>query len=82
MDRTDEYRQKATSSLLLAKRVTDEAMRVRLLNYALYWFRLAELADKNYRSDLTYEWPPRPEGRNRSQNELPAKRDHRTRDAA
>jgi hypothetical protein len=63
MDRTDQYRVKAESCLSLAERTTDGARRSRLLDYALYWFRLAELADKNHGLDLVYEWPPRPEKR-------------------
>jgi hypothetical protein len=63
MDRTGEYRLKATSCLSLAQRMTQGARRSRLLDYALYWFRLAELADKNHGLDLVYEWPPRPENR-------------------
>jgi hypothetical protein len=56
-NRTDEYRRNAHNAMFLSRRASDEPMRMRFLEWALHWFRLAEMGDKNDRLDLATEWP-------------------------
>jgi hypothetical protein len=62
-NRAEEYRLKAQNCLFVAKAASGEGNRVRLVQLALYWFRLADQAAKNGRTDLVDEWPPRPADR-------------------
>ena len=52
------YRAKAAECLAMASSITDPDSRVSLLKMARKWLRLAELAEKNGRTDLVYETPP------------------------
>jgi len=52
------YRANAAECLVMASSVTDASNRASLLNMASAWLRLAELAEKNGRTDLVYETPP------------------------
>jgi len=52
------YRANAAECLVMASSVTDPNNRKSLLDMASAWLRLAEMADKNSRTDLVYETPP------------------------
>jgi hypothetical protein len=53
------YRANAAECLVMASSVTDANNRKSLLDMASAWLRLAEMAEKNDRTDLVYETPPR-----------------------
>ena len=50
--RTGEYRIRAQDALAQANRASDEASRLRFLDWAMHWFRLAEMGEKNNPVDL------------------------------
>ena len=56
----DEYRRLAANCVSMAERVTDHQFKASLVDMAGAWLRLAEQAEKNSRTDLVYETPPRP----------------------
>ncbi len=58
MNSAELYRAKATECVAMASGMTDANNRASLLNMASAWLRLAELAEKNGRTDLVYETPP------------------------
>ena len=58
MNSAELYRANAAECLVMASSVTDASNRASLLNMASAWLRLAELAEKNSRTDLVYETPP------------------------
>jgi hypothetical protein len=60
MDKADEYRRLAANCVSMAERVTDHQFKASLVDMAGAWLRLAEQAEKNSRTDLVYETPPRP----------------------
>jgi hypothetical protein len=53
----EEYRRNATACLVLASQVTDRTNGVILIKMADLWTQLAELAEKNSKTDLVYETP-------------------------
>jgi hypothetical protein len=53
-----EYSAKAIWHLELAERETDVEKKTENLTLALSYMRLAQLAEKNARTDLVYETPP------------------------
>jgi len=53
-----EYRAKAIWHLEIAERDSDLDSKTENLTLALSYMRLAQLADKNARTDLVYETPP------------------------
>jgi hypothetical protein len=55
----DRYRQNAIDCLRLASETNDPGGKVVLLDMAQSWVRLADQAQKNLRTDLVYETPPR-----------------------
>jgi hypothetical protein len=57
MRTAEEYRAKAIE-FLEAARVTDPPRKARLIDMALSYLRLAELAYKNSATDIVYETPP------------------------
>jgi len=58
VNRAELYRANAAECLVMASSVTDTNNRASLLNMASAWLRLAELAEKNGRTDLVYETSP------------------------
>ena len=56
-NRTGEYRIRAHNALSMASRATDEPTRLRFLEWAIHWLRLAQMGEKNDRLDLATEWP-------------------------
>lgn len=52
------YRANAAECLVMASSITDANNRKSLLDMASAWLRLADLAEKNGRTDLVYETPP------------------------
>jgi hypothetical protein len=52
-----EYRRLASNHLEQAKVVAEEAARLEHIDRALGYLRLAEQAEKNLKTDLTYETP-------------------------
>ena len=57
--RADLYREYAVECLLLARDAKDPDKKPMLLAMAEAWAKLAEQAEKNARTDLAYEPPPR-----------------------
>ena len=57
--RTNRYRQNAIDCLRLASEANDPGAKAVLLDMAQSWVRLADQAQKNLRTDLVYETPPR-----------------------
>jgi hypothetical protein len=55
----DRYRQNAIDCLRLASETNDPGGKAVLLDMAQSWVRLADQAQKNLRTDLVYETPPR-----------------------
>ena len=55
----DRYRQNAIDCLRLANETRDPGAKAVLLDMAQSWVRLADQAQKNLRTDLVYETPPR-----------------------
>jgi len=60
MGKADEYRRNAASCLQLVDKTSDPAEKAFLLDMARAWHNLADQAERNSRSDLVYETPPRP----------------------
>jgi hypothetical protein len=58
VDNSDLYRANAAECLILASSMPAEN-RASLLDMARSWLRLAEQAEKNSRTDVVYETPPR-----------------------
>ena len=58
MNSAELYRANAAECVAMASSMTDANNRASLLNMASAWLRLAELAEKNGRTDLVYETPP------------------------
>ncbi len=56
---SNRYRQNAADCFATANLVTDLKTKAVLLDMANSWLRLAEQAEKNSRTDLVYETPPR-----------------------
>jgi hypothetical protein len=56
--RTGEYRIRAHHALAQANRTSDAASRVRFLDWAMHWFRLAEMGEKNNQVDLVADRRP------------------------
>jgi hypothetical protein len=52
-----EYRARAADCYRVASEITNPEHRKALLNMALAWMRLADQAERNSRSDLSYETP-------------------------
>jgi hypothetical protein len=52
------YRERAAECFRLARRVRDPRQRALLLEMARAWLRLHDQAEKNARTDVTYETPP------------------------
>jgi hypothetical protein len=57
VDSAELYRANAAECLVMASSMTDPENRASLLSMASGWLRLAELAEKNSRTDLVYETP-------------------------
>jgi hypothetical protein len=62
-----EYLWRARHCLDIASAV-DSSRRLILLEMAQAWTRLAEQAERNHKSDLVYETPPRSQERGHSPN--------------
>lgn len=58
MGKAEEYRRFAAECLLISEGVRDANCKMLLLDMANVWLQLADLADKNSRTDLVYETPP------------------------
>ncbi len=67
MSEAEEYRRRAAGCILIAEETADSASRLQLMEMAQAWFRLAEQAEKNSRTDLVYE-TPRPRGQSTNAN--------------
>jgi len=59
MSSAEAYRRRAAGCILIAEESTNSSHRLALMEMAHAWFRLAEQADKNGRTDLVYETPER-----------------------
>jgi len=59
MSTADEYRVKAAQLVTEARSHMDPAVRDELFRVSRGYIRLAEQADRNSKSDITYESPPR-----------------------
>jgi hypothetical protein len=57
MSQTDAYRTNAHQCFGVAEQCQETGRRMRLLNMALVWMRLAEQAEKNDKTDVVYETP-------------------------
>jgi hypothetical protein len=55
----EEYRRNAGECLALARYIGNPERRARIMGAAQAWLSLAEQAEKNARTDLTYETPER-----------------------
>jgi hypothetical protein len=64
-----EYRAKANEFLAKAKLETDPLLRSEYRQLGQSYLRLAEQADRNRRSDLVYETPPRETPRQQQQQQ-------------
>jgi hypothetical protein len=60
--RSGEYRLKAEDCLSIAGTVGSEQHKSQFLELALFWFHLAEQAEKNSTTDIFYETPPETDG--------------------
>ena len=56
--RTGQYRIRAHDALAHANRTSDPAARLRLLDWATHWLRLAEMGEKNNPVDLVAQSHP------------------------
>lgn len=54
---SDEGKRYAAQCVLVAEQTNDPAVRLGLLEMAQVWIELADLAEKNSRTDLVYETP-------------------------
>jgi hypothetical protein len=59
MPSTNEYRAKSDECLTEADRTSGPQVREQLLRLAMAYRKLAELSERNARTDLVYETPPR-----------------------
>jgi hypothetical protein len=57
----DEYRRKAAVMAAMAKRAESPKRRALFSGLELGYLRLAELAEKNAKTDIVYQTPPHPE---------------------
>lgn len=57
MDNADEYRVKALEFLRMAEGIAEPNFRQELINMAMSYVRLADLAEQNAGTDLVYESP-------------------------
>jgi hypothetical protein len=57
VERLWQYQRHAAECLLLAEQVADPADKAGLLAMAQAWSRLADLAERNARTDVVYETP-------------------------
>jgi len=57
MPSADEYRVKAADMMARARRESNLLTRMEYENLAIAYFRLADQADKNARTDIVYETP-------------------------
>ena len=55
-NRAAEYHKKAHLCVSLARRIKNDKRRIRLIDQALYWLRLAH--DDDILALRSYEWPP------------------------
>jgi hypothetical protein len=53
----EEYRRHAAKCLKMAEETTDPFNRSSLISIAYSWLRLAEMAEKNSHTDVSYETP-------------------------
>ena len=60
MKSSEGYLDRALALLELARRTTDPEIKASLLDLAAGYLDLADLAEKNSRTDIVYETPPRP----------------------
>lgn len=63
MGKADEYRRNAANCLQLVDKANDPAEKTFLLDMARAWHNLADQADRNSKTDIVYETPPRPPAR-------------------
>lgn len=61
MSAADEYRRKAAAMAAMAKRAESAKRRAEFASLELSYRRLAQLAEKNAKTDIVYQTPPRPE---------------------
>jgi hypothetical protein len=59
----DQYRKKAAMMAAMAKRAESAKRRAVFAGLELSYQRLAQLAEKNAKTDIVYQTPPRPEQR-------------------
>jgi hypothetical protein len=59
MGSSDDYRRNAANCMRLAEQTADPAAKAFLLDMARAWHNLADQAERNSRTDLVYETPPR-----------------------
>ena len=57
----ESYLDNAAEFVRLAGRVTDPALKVKLIDMAWLWLQIAHQAERNSRADLVYETPDHPE---------------------
>jgi hypothetical protein len=55
-----EYRAKAIECLTEADRTSDPQVREQLIRLAMAYAKLTEISERNARTDLVYETPPKP----------------------
>jgi hypothetical protein len=60
---SEEYRRNAARCLGVAEQLADLESKAALVEMASNWLRLAAQAEKNSKTDLVYETPPRRNGR-------------------
>lgn len=66
MERVRDYQRHAAECVLLAEQVHDPVTKGKMLAMAQAWARLAELAQKNSRTDMVYETPGAARSRERA----------------
>jgi hypothetical protein len=57
----ESYLDTAAEFVRLAGRVSDPALKLKLMDMAWLWLQIADQAEKNSRADLVYETPHHPE---------------------
>ena len=75
MPDANEYLEMAKERLESAKIVSDNSLRIELIDHALAYLRLAEQARKNQTLDLTYETPDKPAHGAQQQQQIQPKKE-------
>ncbi|HLQ94482.1 MAG TPA: hypothetical protein VK148_31050 [Xanthobacteraceae bacterium] len=74
MSDPERYRHHAVACLQLAARTSDHMQKAHLIEMARVWHNLIDQAERNSKTDLVYETPPKAEAQPQQQQQAQPKR--------